>query len=120
MDKKFDVFGDLIDGAEAAAILGISQDNLRQRVHRGLIPREAMYRAGTLVAYVRSEIERLAGERKLSPAEQRARRLLRRTIDATVKDLDQIRDAIDATANIEGLTRKARKVAERAARQLEK
>jgi len=118
-DRKIDVFADLIDGPEAAAILGISPENLRQRVRRRLIPESAMLRSGGLVAYYRSEIERLARDPEPSPSLLRSRAALRSRIERIMQDLAEIRDAIDKTRDVAGLRRRARRIVERAGRQLD-
>ena len=53
----------MIDGVEAARILGITTNNLNQRVHRGLIVPPAIVRIGTAVVYDRRRIEQLAASR---------------------------------------------------------
>lgn len=119
-DKRSDVFADLIDANEAAAILGISPENLRVRVHRKQIPPSAMFRGAGLVAYHRSEIQRLAADPDPSPSLLRAREALRKKVERTLQDLEEIRERVDSTMNVNGLTREALRIVERAARQLGK
>lgn len=52
----------LIDGNEAARILGITKNNFHQRLHRGQIKWPAVIRIGSAVLFDRRRITKLAAQ----------------------------------------------------------
>lgn len=53
---------DLVDSVEAAALIGITVNNLRQLVHHKKLP--VAYRRGRRVVYHRADVLRLAEDRR--------------------------------------------------------